>query len=137
MQLTIHDDMTQAEIDFVEARLVEFADTFTGPRGRRDFGLVLRDAEGSVCGGVVGDTLWDWMQIGTLWIGEEHRGKGYGHKLLERAEALGRERGCRFARLATWEFEARDFYVAHGYAVYGQQDGFPKGHTQYYLSKTL
>lgn len=137
MHLTIHDDMTPAEASYVEAKLVEFANAYTGPRNQREFGVVLRDAEGTAYGGIVGDTKWDWLTIGTLWIADEHRGKGFGRKLLERAEQIGRERGCRFARLSTWEFEARDFYESNGYAVFGQHDDFPAGHTQYYLAKML
>ncbi len=137
MEFTIHDDMTQSEADYIEGKLVEFADQFTGPRNNREFGIVLRNAEGDALGGVTGNTLWDWIQIGTLWLAEELRGKGLGHQLLERAEELGRQRGCKFARLATWEFEAKEFYEAHGYSVFSQHNDFPKGHTQYYLSKEL
>lgn len=137
MEFSIHDDMTQNEADYVEEKLVEFADQFMGPRNNREFGLVLRNAKGDALGGVIGNTLWDWIQIGTLWIAEEFRGKGLGHQLLERAEELGRQRGCKFARISTWEFEARDFYEAHGYAVFGKHNDFPKGHTQYYLAKEL
>ena len=137
MGLTIDEHMSAAEIDYVERRLVEFADLYTGPRQRRDFALALRSSAGAVCGGIIGDSLWDWLQIGTLWIAEEFRGQGFGRQLLARAEALGKERGCRFARLSTFEFEARAFYEAHGYVVFGQHDNFPSGHTQFYLAKTL
>ena len=137
MGLSIEADMSADEIDYVERRLTAFADSFTGPRERRDFALALRSSGGAVCGGVIGDTVWDWLQIGTLWVAEEYRGQGFGHQLLTRAEALGRGRGCRFARLSTWEFEARDFYETHGYTIFGQHDDFPVGHVQYYMAKTL
>ena len=137
MEFTFHDDITPDEAEYIEKKLVEFADQFTGPRNNRGFGIVLRNAEGDVLGGITGNTLWDWLQIGVLWLTEELRGQGLGHQLLERAEALGRQRGCKFARLSTWEFEARAFYEAHGYRVFSQQDDFPKGHTQFYLSKEL
>lgn len=137
MGLTIDDHMSAAEIEYVERRLVEFADVYTGPRNRRDFAVALRAGDGAVCGGIIGDTLWDWLQIGTLWVAEDLRGQGLGHQLLARAESLGIERGCRFARLSTFEFEARAFYEAHGYRVFGQHDDFPAGHTQFYLAKAL
>ena len=37
----------------------------------------------------------------------------------------------------TFEFEARDFYEAHGYVVQSQTEGFPAGHTHYHLTKEL
>jgi GNAT superfamily N-acetyltransferase len=82
-------------------------------------------------------TVWDWLQIGVLWIPEEMRGRGYGSTLLERVEQLGREHGCRYARLHTFDFEAREFYEAHGYRVTSQTDDFPAGHTQFHLTKEL
>ena len=50
MEYSIHDDMTKGEADYVEQKLVEFADQFTEPRNYREFGVVLRDAEGSAVG---------------------------------------------------------------------------------------
>ncbi len=93
MEYRIHDDMTQGEADYVERKLVEFADQFTEPRNYREFGVALRDAEGNTVGGITGNTVWDWLQISVLWIPDDLRGKGYGHRLLERAEDLGRARG--------------------------------------------
>ena len=137
MKLNIDCDVSKAEADYVDEKLADFVHLFTGPRNRQGFSIVLRDDNGTVRGGILGQTLWDWLQIGTLWVEEDLRGNGHGHQLLEAAEALGVERGCRHARLATWEFEAREFYEAHGYAVFGQQKDFPQGHTQYYLAKEL
>ena len=137
MEYSIHSDMTIGEADLIEQKLVEFAEQFTEPRNDREYGIVLRDAEGKVVGGITGNTIWDWLLIGSLWIEAEIRGKGFGHQLLEQAEQLGRTRGCGFARLATFEFEARKFYEAHGYTVFSQHEDFPQGHTQYYLSKKL
>ena len=137
MEYSIHDDMTKGEADYLQQKLVEFADQFTEPRNYREFGLVLRDAEGDAVGGITGNTVWDWIQIGVLWIPDNLRGQGFGHLLLERAEELGRQRGCKFARLQTFEFEAREFYESHGYVVQSQTEDFPAGHTQFHLTKEL
>ena len=135
MEYSIHDDMTKGEADYVEQKLVEFADQFTEPRNYRELGVVLRDADGNIVGGITANTVWDWLQIGVLWLPDEMRGKGFGHQLLGRIEELGRQHGCNFARLDTFEFEAREFYEAHGYSIGSQTDDFPKGHTQYHLTK--
>lgn len=137
MDYVLDDEFTQREADFVQRKLVEFADRFTEPRNYREFGVVVRDGDGAVVGGITGSTAWDWLQIGVLWLPEELRGQGLGHRLLERAEQIGREYGCAFAKLDTFEFEARAFYERHGYVVRSQTDDFPKGHVQYHLTKTL
>ena len=137
MEYAIHDDMTKDEVDYVEKQLVEFADQFTGPRNYSEFGVVVRDSEGNPVGGITGNTVWEWLQISVLWIADDLRGQGFGHQLLVRAEELARVRGCRFARMSTFEFEAREFYESHGYAIRSQTDDFPEGHTQFHLTKEL
>ncbi len=137
MKYSIHDNMTKCEADYVQQKLIEFADEFTEPRNYRELGVVLRDADGDTVGGITANTVWDWLQIGVLWIPEEMRGEGYGHQLLTRIEELGRQCGCKSARLDTFEFEAKEFYEAQGYRIVSQTDDFPKGHTQYHLIKAF
>ncbi len=133
----IHDDITREEANFVQRKLVEYADQFTPPRNYRELGAVLRDANGEVFGGISANTVWDWLQIGVLWLPSELRGQGHGHQLLERIEEIGRSYGCKYSKLDTFEFEAREFYESHGYQVQSQTTDFPKGHTQYHLTKVL
>ena len=134
----IFDDAPSTEaIRTVEAGLLEFSDAFTGPRRTREFALVARNEDGEVVGGVTGDMVWEWLQIGTLWVREIDRGLGLGRRLVEQAETLARRQGCDSARLSTFEFEARGFYEHLGYRVYGECEGFPAGRTQYHLAKRL
>jgi GNAT superfamily N-acetyltransferase len=129
--------LTKDEADYVQRKLIEFADRFTKPRNFREIGVALRDSDGNAVGGITASTVWDWLQIGILWIPEEMRGRGYGSQLLERIEQCGRECDCRYARLNTFDFEARGFYEAHGHRVVSQTDDFPSGHTQFHLTKEL
>jgi hypothetical protein len=46
-------------------------------------------------------------------------------------------RGCIGAHLDTFTFQARPFYERHGYAVFGQLDNYPGGHSRFFLSKRL
>ena len=34
-------------------------------------------------------------------------------------------------------FQAKDFYIKHGYEVFGVLDDCPKGHKRYYMKKVL
>jgi GNAT superfamily N-acetyltransferase len=137
MRLSLDHEVSPAEADYLEGSLRRFGEEHAGPRNRQSFAIALRGTDGRVCGGILGDTVWNWLQIGTLWLEDGLRGKGRGHALLDAAEILGVERGCRYARLSTFEFEARVFCEAHGYSVYGQCDAMPRGHTQFHLSKKL
>ncbi|MCR9258698.1 MAG: GNAT family N-acetyltransferase [Pseudomonadaceae bacterium] len=137
MDHQITDEMTSDEASYVRRKLVEFADQFTPPRNQRMLSVALRDKNGNVMGGITANTIWDWLQIGVLWLPDELRGQGFGHQLLERIETIGRDKGCKHAMLNTFEFEAREFYESHGYEVESQTNDFPEGHTQYHLRKEL
>jgi GNAT superfamily N-acetyltransferase len=137
MNYELHDDMTTAEAEYVQRKLLEFSDGFTEPRNYREFGVALRDQCGEVVGGITANRVWDWLQIGVLWIPDELRGQGLGQQLLKRMENLGRQHGCKFAKLDTFEFEAREFYESHGYTVQSRTDNFPRDHTQFHLTKEL
>lgn len=137
MDYSIDDTMSESEVDYVERRLVEFGDRVMGPRNYQGFSFALRDARGNVAGGIIGHTVWEWLHVETLWIEQELRGRGFGHQLLTRAEELAKQRGCTYSRLNTFEFEAREFYEAHGYYLHHQTNDFPSGHIQYHLTKEL
>ena len=99
--------------------------------------FVLRAPDQEILGGVIGATYWAWFYINLMWIKEDFRGRGFGHRLLVQAEALARQRGARNAYLDTFSFQAPDFYKKHGYQVFGELKEFPPGHQRYFLKKEL
>jgi ribosomal protein S18 acetylase RimI-like enzyme len=86
---------------------------------------------------VIGATYWDWFSIDLIWVKEELRGRGYGHRLLTLAENEARQRGAKNAHLDTFSFQAPSFYKQHGYQVFGELADFPPGHQRYFLRKQL
>ena len=99
--------------------------------------FVLQMPEKEIVGGVLGEVYWDWFYIDLLWVKEELRGLGYGHRLLVRAEEEARQCGAKNAYLDTFSFQAPDFYKQHGYQVFGKLADFPPGHQRYFLTKQL
>lgn len=99
--------------------------------------FVLRAPDQTVVGGVMGATYWDWLFVDLLWVKDELRGQGYGHRLLTLAEDEARKRGAKNAYLDTFSFQAPDFYKRHGYRVFGELGDFPHGHQRYFLTKEL
>jgi len=88
--------------------------------------------------GLTGATWARWLQIELLWVTPERRGSGLGGELLALAEQIARdERACVGARLETWGFQARPFYEARGYTVFGELADYPPGETEYHLAKRL
>ena len=99
--------------------------------------FVLRAADGSIVGGVIGETHWNWVFVNLMWVKEELRGLGYGRQLLAMAEAEARQCGATESYLDTFSFQAPGFYKKNGYQVFGVLENFPPGHQRYYLTKAL
>ena len=97
----------------------------------------VRNAQGTIVGGLLGGTFWHWLYVDILWVSEELRAHGYGSRLLVEAERIAVERECIAAQLDTMSFQALAFYERHGYTVFGVLDNFPPRHRKYFLQKPL
>ncbi|MCX4762707.1 GNAT family N-acetyltransferase [Streptomyces sp. NBC_01275] len=96
------------------------------------------DGAGDLVGGLVGHTWTTWLHITYLWVDARHRGTGLGTLLLAEAERIAStERGCRRARLETWDFQAPEFYQGRGYEVVCVIEDYPPGITEFTLTKRL
>jgi ribosomal protein S18 acetylase RimI-like enzyme len=99
--------------------------------------FVLRGERGDVLGGVLGWLWGGWLQLTYLWVAEAARAAGHGTRLMEHAEAYARYRGALGATVETHSFQARPFYERLGYEVFGTLDGYPHGHSKFFLRKAL
>jgi GNAT superfamily N-acetyltransferase len=127
--------VSAAERETVLKGLRAFNESKIGPANDQPVELVVRDPDGVVIGGLLGNTKWGWLYVDKLWISDAARGHGMGSRLLARAEEIARERGCVGAFLSTFEHQARPFYEARGYQLFGTLDGFPAATRQFYLCK--
>jgi GNAT superfamily N-acetyltransferase len=93
--------------------------------------------DGTVAGGLIGSTYWNWFYIDLLFVKDELRGQGYGHRLLTLAEDEARKRGAKQVYFDTFSFQAPEFYQQHGYRVFGTLENFPAGHQRYFMTKEL
>ncbi len=116
---------------------MSFNDAQVGPAQVERIAVYLRDANGTIHGGIVGFFAWSWLSVEWLWVAEEHRGHGHGSALLQEAERLAREANCVAVKLDTYEFQARPFYEGHGYDVFGILEGYPASSRTFYLRKLL
>lgn len=106
-----------------------------GDSGFQRICYALKAPDDSIVGGVLGEVYWGWLFVDLLWVREDLRGQGYGHRLLTLVEDAGRERGAKNAYLDTFSFQAPEFYKRHGYTVFGELEDFPPGHRRYFMRK--
>lgn len=132
-------ESNSADINYVRNQMIKynlkhFPDDLKGRY--EEVNLLLRNADGQILGGIVGEICWNWLEIHYLFVDEPFRKSGYGTKLLNEAEKIAKEKQCEFVKLDTLSFQALDFYIKQGYEVYGQIENAGR-HTHYYMKKDI
>jgi GNAT superfamily N-acetyltransferase len=122
---------------FLEDNVVAYNYAQTGVSEWHPVGFFLRNPRGEWLGGCTGYIWGGWLHVRWLWVTQTLRGGGHGSKLLAAAERFGAERGAAAVTLETHSFQAREFYLKHGYAVFGTLEDYPPGHSKYFLRKPL
>lgn len=141
MKTYVIEKSTKDEYDLVDDGIVKYNASkvpFTQEPSFVSINRVIKDVNEEVLAGI--NTLlycWNCLYIDVLWIKEEHRNKGYGTVLLNEIEKISKEKGCNLIHLDTFDFQAKDFYIRHGYEVFGVLDDCPKGHKRYYMKKSI
>ncbi len=136
-QFRVVDAPTSRDLECLDAQLNEFNASTTGFHDGRALAVFLHDEAGTLRAGLAGHTWGGCAEIKLLWVREDERGTGVGSRLLGAAEAEALARGCTRVVLASHSFQAPEFYRRHGYEECGRAEGYPLGHAQVYLTKTL
>ena len=138
MTIDVVERLSEADLRVIDEGLTRHAASFgVVPRDHKPLHVLARDDGQHIVGGLVGATVWGWLEVKLLWVSEHCRGRGYGTRLLRAAEAEARRRGCHHALLDTFDFQARGFYEALGYRAFGRLDDFPREHSRFFLEKVL
>lgn len=137
MQLTISQNLTNEEANEIGDKLDAYNAEQCGFDDEKGLRLAARDEDGKFIGALTGVTGLQWLYIHILWIEPEFRKQGVGSQLVERAEELAKEAGCRAACLMTFSFQAKEFYEGFGYKEYGVLPDYPEGHSLHFMKKQL
>jgi GNAT superfamily N-acetyltransferase len=98
----------------------------------------IKDESGVIIAGITSVMYcWGMLFVDILAVDEKHYKNGLGSKLLSHVENEAKKLGATLAHLDTFDFQAKDFYIKHGYEVFGILDDCPKGHKRYYMKKVL
>lgn len=99
---------------------------------------VIENTNGEIIAGILSKMYcWNCLYIDVLWIKEEYRKDGLGSRLLKEIEKIAKDKGRHLIHLDTFDFQAKDFYIKHGYEVFGTLDECPQGHKRYYMKKRI
>ena len=103
----------------------------------KDLGVYARDEAGNIVAGLIGNTHGKWLAVKFLWVSESLRGRNIGSKILKQAEETAKRRGCKYAFLDTFSFQAPLFYRKHGYREVFALEDYPLTGKRYYFTKSL
>jgi GNAT superfamily N-acetyltransferase len=134
---TLEDQPRAQDVAAVRDGLEAYNRHYAPDGGYEPLVIIVRAADQSVAGGLVGGTYWGWLHIDMLWLKDEARGQGLGTRTVAMAEQEALRRGCRRAHLDTMDFQALPFYQRLGYRVWGVLEDLPPGHQRYFLKKDL
>lgn len=98
---------------------------------------LLKSEKEGVKGGAAAYVYCDTLFIDILWVDPAQRGNGHATKLIEALEEEGRKRGCTYATVDTFDFQAEPFYVKIGYTNIGTIPQWINGRDRHFLKKTL
>lgn len=141
MENYVIEKSTSEEYELVDKGIVDYNLSkvpFTQEPPFCSINRVIKDLDGNVLAGV--NSLlycWNCLYIDILWVKEGFREKGYGSVILREVETIAKEKGCTLVHLDTFDFQAKDFYLKHGYEVFGVLDDCPIGHKRYYMKKKI
>jgi len=99
--------------------------------------LVCDPSTGAILGGLTGRTSLGLAFIDLVYLPASLRGRGYGARILQEAEAEARRRGCRGGVLYTITFQAPEFYARHGWEEFGRVECDPAGTARVFFRKTF
>ena len=125
------------DISAIVKGLTEFNRQMTGGATPEYLLATVRDADGALVGGLFGATYLGWLQVHSVWLPDDLRGRNFGTELMKIAEAEALRRGCPRAFLETLEFQALPFYEKCGYTIFSRLADFPPGGARYALTKNL
>lgn len=103
----------------------------------QELGIFLENEEGKKVAGLIGKTHGNWLTIDYLWVHESLRGNDIGSEIINKAETESKSRGCKYAFLNTFSFQAEGFYLKLGYKKVFSLDDYPVTEKRHYFVKEL
>jgi ribosomal protein S18 acetylase RimI-like enzyme len=137
LQLEARHDLTPNEVDAIEDRLYEDNSHAIGRHDGQGLGFVIRDDAGQMIGAAAGYAWAGISELKQMWVDKTYRRRGYARALLDAFVEEARRRGARRIWVASYDFQAPGMYEKAGFKRMAEFEGWPEGHVNVVLCKTL
>lgn len=130
-------DLSSIEIDEIENALYDHTRHAIGRSDAKGLGFVVEDEAGRFVGVAAGFSWGGICDLKQMWVDEAYRGRGYARALLNAFVAEAARRGVRRIWVASHDFQAPGMYEKAGFTRMAEFAGWPEGHSNVVLCKTL
>jgi ribosomal protein S18 acetylase RimI-like enzyme len=130
-------DLSPIEIDAIEEWIYNYNRRAIGRNDAQGLGFVIRDEAGRTIGVASGYSWAGTSELKQMWVDEAYRGRGYARELLNAFVAEAANRGVRRIWVASYDFQAPGMYEKAGFKRVAEFAGWPEGHSNVVLCKTL
>jgi GNAT superfamily N-acetyltransferase len=137
MKFKITDEIKKQDEETIFQCLLEYNLARIEDKNPKDLGVYFKDEKCEMLAGLIGNTHGNWLTVKFLWVSEKLRGQSIGSQILRKAEETAKERGCKYAFLDTFSFQAPEFYKKYGYKEKFVLEEYPVKGKRYYFTKTL
>src|SRR5262249_12366303 len=136
-QIEAKHDLTPKEIDTIEDRIYAHNSYAIGRHDGRGLGFAIRGEVEQLIGVAAGFTWSDTCALKQMWIDEAYRGLADARALLTVVIAEPCSRGACRIWVASYNFQAPALYEKAGFKRMAEFEGWPEGHINVVLCKTL
>lgn len=130
-------DLCDGQVADIEQRLSEYDDKRMEHKitGSIRIGIL---SDGQLIAGADGCmTAFKIFYISTVYVDENHRGKGIGRKLLQAIEQRAKALGANMIRLDTFDWQGAEFYRKLGYEEVGMYKNEVDGFAEFFFLKRI
>lgn len=121
---------------FLRKKIVDFNAQFLHEQATQ-FNVYAKTEKNDIIGGA---TIWehsDALYIDILWVDEHYRNQKIGSKLITEIIAQARKKNIKKLFVDTYDFQASDFYLKHGFFVIGRLEKYLLEHDRIYFRMNL
>ena len=137
LQIEPRHDLSPNEINAIEDQIYDYNSDAIGRHDGQGLGFVIRNEPGKLIGVAAGYTWSGTSELRQLWVDEAYRGRGFARALLKAFIAEARSRAVCRIWVVSYDFQAPGFYERAGFKRMAEFQGWPDGHTNIVLCKTL
>ncbi|MCE0721850.1 MULTISPECIES: GNAT family N-acetyltransferase [Legionella] len=131
---------SENDIEYIDNTLGEFNRSKVQYTSKMDYiplNYHIKDESGLIIAGINAFSCWQMVYISEFYVAPEFRKQGIGSILLNKIEEEAKIKGATLSHTDTFDWQAKDFYLKHGYEIFGVIENCPPGHKRFFLKKAF